>query len=309
MNIYIQKNKMECLSVSGGTIIIDVSSFQTLVDDGVTIIKAKYLDEDGEQKYCILKKYKSRTKKILSEMSVFKKMSLCGPSKYVVNAIGFDDNYIIMEYCKYGDFFTHLIDNDSNVDMLNIKKIIYQCINGIKYIHDCGYIYVDIKLENIGIYDDDYHIKLLDLGGAREFDKKYDRIFEYREMNYERTIIYSPPEIVNKCAIHAEHLVLIDAWGVGVLLFMLIFKKMPFGVEICNIKKCFKSEAYFTMKTQKTYDMINTIQEDDVRILLNSLLVYDYHDRLNIFELDINKKNILSDFYHSIKYYILNEKS
>ncbi len=135
-----------------------------------------------------------------------------------------DNIFIIMEYCKHGDLLTFIQNN--KISEQQAKIIIKQVLLALSYLHKNKIIHRDIKPENIliahlgdkinNIYPD-IHIKLIDFGSAKYFDKqKHSESF--------KSPYYTAPEVLTgnyneKC----------DIWSTGILFYMLINSKPPFN--------------------------------------------------------------------------------
>ncbi len=110
---------------------------------------------------------------------------------------------------------------------VQIRFIIYQILNALKYVHSAGIIHRDIKPSNI-LMDESCRVKLCDFGLARSMKESNVRHLT----DYVATRWYRPPEIL-LCGTHYTEG--IDVWAVACLLGEMIRGRplLP-GEEINN---------------------------------------------------------------------------
>ncbi|HMP28953.1 MAG TPA: serine/threonine-protein kinase [Saprospiraceae bacterium] len=93
-------------------------------------------------------------------------------------------------------------------------NIIRQIAEGLKYLHDKGYIHRDIKGENIMLCNGNW--KLIDFGFLEKFDKPHE---------LRGTLDFLAPEVVdNKPDVGKPS----DVWSLGITLYELYFGQVPF---------------------------------------------------------------------------------
>jgi serine/threonine-protein kinase ULK/ATG1 len=103
----------------------------------------------------------------------------------------------------------------------NVRKIIGCIADALRHLHARGIAHRDIKLANV-LLKKDFTIKLADFGFAREAGGE-----EVMMQTYCGTPITMAPEILQgrpydkKC----------DLWSLGVILFQLVFGKLPFPID------------------------------------------------------------------------------
>ena len=103
----------------------------------------------------------------------------------------------------------------------NVRKIVRCIAEAISHLHGKGIAHRDIKLANV-LLKKDFTIKLADFGFAKESGQEEDMM-----RTYCGTPITMAPEILQgkpydkKC----------DIWSLGVILFQLIFGKLPFPID------------------------------------------------------------------------------
>lgn len=73
--------------------------------------------------------------------------------------------YLIFNY--YSSDLWKLVKSEKFLEMFNIKFIIYQILNGLKYIHSKNILHRDLKTGNVLIDMNNYNVKICDFGLAR----------------------------------------------------------------------------------------------------------------------------------------------
>lgn len=138
------------------------------------------------------------------------------------------DLHVLKRLFKYKcDYYNSSDENSSEISFNDpiiaipfklAKKITYQILKGLEYMHNNNIIHTDLKLDNILIdknildikYDTDINIKICDFGTSHHTKDKCDYNIG--------TIDYSAPE----CIIGLPYGKGIDIWATGCILFELI---------------------------------------------------------------------------------------
>ena len=185
-----------------------------------------------------------------------------------------DSYYIINEYCPGGELFEQINNIFSETQ---IAVMFRQILSGLAYLHSNNIIHRDLKLENILIKEieksketneDLFILKIIDFGTAKIFDKNKKA----------RAIVgssyYIAPEVLNK-KYNRE----CDLWSAGVILYMFIVGHAPFegknDKEIMNKVK----KGNFLKNEDRWINASNEVKD-----LINKLLVYEPEKRLTAFE-------------------------
>jgi len=136
------------------------------------------------------------------------------------------DNCIIFEYCDGMDFYNYL--REYNPSLVLDKKMFYfkQIVEAVEYIHDLGIAHMDIKLENIMVNIYDEKIKLIDFGEAC-ICKINDEKITHKGIH--GSYPYMAPEQFTEN--HYDALK-VDIWSLGIILYEIIFNKMPWRKAI-----------------------------------------------------------------------------
>jgi len=144
----------------------------------------------------------------------------------------------ILEYAENGDLTKYVKPNDTFI--LNEKIVFfmfYKIYMGVYSLHKFNVIHRDLKLENILITEKG-EIKLCDFGLSRIL--KRDEVQMTNNVNGQSSGVnlkssfvgsgqYLPPEIILS---QEGPIFEIDIWCLGIILYNLLFKKMPFDVKV-----------------------------------------------------------------------------
>lgn len=155
-----------------------------------------------------------------------------------VNEINEKFIVIIMEYCENGNLYNFLIKYGFQNE--NQKKtIIKGFLEAIKYLHDKGITHGDIKPENI-LLDSNFNAKLTDFGFSKT------EIISGNESK-SGTLYYAAPELFIKGQYNS---IKTDIWSIGILIYCLSEKKLPFlkGNNDFIKKQITEGQLYFDPK-------------------------------------------------------------
>ena len=197
----------------------------------------------------------------------------------------FEDNdkiYLIMELATNGNLYNYIQSKkhqkNKNIDI--IKKIIIQTIEIIKYLHSSNIIYRDIKPENI-LLDKDFNIKLCDYGWASYFTPGHS-------LNvYCGTPEYVSPEVLKKLPYNEK----VDIWGIGVLIFELVFGYPPFSSNLNTVR--------FNNIKEGKINWPENLEDEVLKDLIQKILKVNPKERISLD--DIEKHPWLIDTYNKMK--------
>ncbi|KAK0651000.1 kinase-like domain-containing protein [Cercophora newfieldiana] len=144
--------------------------------------------------------------------------------------------FIAMEYMKLGDLNLYL---EAPLPEEEAGLIAGQLVEGLRFMHRSRFIHRDVKPQNILVQakGPNWWVKLADFGIAR-------RLREPREDDTVTTRVfgtpgYTAPEIVSpdfvpKVAKDAakDCMFAVDSWGLGVVVFRMIFNRLPFPTTL-----------------------------------------------------------------------------
>ena len=127
------------------------------------------------------------------------------------------------------DFYDYFIQNHLAIGTHETLKILRQILNALHHLHSVvGHAHLDLKFENFVIDEDTKALKLIDFGNSEEVDTLGETM--------KGTINYTPPEVAkhNKGISSGARGDKADMWSLGILLFALAFKAMPFKEDLVN---------------------------------------------------------------------------
>ncbi|XP_004711819.1 receptor-interacting serine/threonine-protein kinase 1 [Echinops telfairi] len=145
---------------------------------------------------------------------------------------------LVMEYMKKGNLM-QVLKWEISIPLSVKGRIILETIEGMCYLHGEGVIHKDLKPENI-LVDDDFHIKIADLGVAsfKMWSKltKEERN-EQRKMNSASkssggTLCYMAPEHLND--VNVKPTEKSDVYSFAIVLWAIFANKEPYENAICE---------------------------------------------------------------------------
>lgn len=124
---------------------------------------------------------------------------------------------IIMDLCENGSFLNLL--NKYQIKFTTLKKILYDIVLALQYIHNRGMAHNDLKLENIFI-DKNLNAKLGDFGFSSNKLISVNRVYHG---------IYDPPEFYEKYEINTLQS---DIWSLGIIFWIAETKRSPYNENL-----------------------------------------------------------------------------
>lgn len=173
--------------------------------------------------------------------------------------------YFVMEYVSGGDLMWHIQKN--RFSARRAKFYACEVLLALKYFHENGIVYRDLKLDNI-LLTTQGHIKIGDYGLCKE-----NMWYKSTTGTFCGTPDFMAPEIISG----KQYDRAVDWWAFGVLMFQMLLCQSPF-------------------KGDDEDDVFNAIEHDDVRypismprqtvLILQALLTKDPEQRLGSSERD-----------------------
>lgn len=146
---------------------------------------------------------------------------------------------------------------ERKMDEKEVLTIVREVLQGVAHLHRYGYVHRDVKLENV-LVGDNGTFKLCDFGLAIEESEIGGEVVG---TGYARA-----PEIGGKGGYGKR----VDSWAVGILLFVLMFRRLPFA-SVEEMKGDVNDWARGWLGVS-----------DGVRELLRGLLKHDPKERLDV---------------------------
>ena len=135
--------------------------------------------------------------------------------------------FIILDYVKGGNLFERLKE-EMMFSESRTRLYAAEIALGLEYLHKLGYIYRDLKPQNILIGSDGY-IKISDLGFTRKYNPNIDTF-----MTFCGTPEFISPEMIQRKPYNES----VDWWSFGILVFNMLTGTSPFYNE--NVNKMYK---------------------------------------------------------------------
>ncbi|XP_055906212.1 testis-specific serine/threonine-protein kinase 1 [Eupeodes corollae] len=168
--------------------------------------------------------------------------------------------YIFMQFAENGDLLSYILKNEQ-IGELQAKAWFLQMAKALRYLHSNDIAHRDLKCENI-LLSQRMNIKLADFGFARHCTDQSGQAILSR--TYCGSAAYAAPEVVGGYPYDPK---LADVWSLGVVLFIMLNKKMPFSDQ--NIQQLLKDQMNRKYAFRRKYiDQISQQAKDVVKVLL-----------------------------------------
>jgi serine/threonine kinase 33 len=147
-----------------------------------------------------------------------------------------------------------------------VKKIVKQILEALKYLHDEGFIHRDLEPENILLNKQEQTIKLIDFGFIDEVAFRRTKIGSFH---------YMAPEITGDHNYNQK----VDIWSLGIIVYEMLHQDLPF----CSRKE-FDEEEFEHNKRNLRIEFDNQISEQAIHFI-KKMLVLDPESRASASEL------------------------
>jgi len=133
--------------------------------------------------------------------------------------------YLVMTCCPGGELFAR-IKSGANYSEMETCNLIRDLLRGIKHLHDRDIVHRDLKPENCLLDSTDRvpNLRLIDFGSAVHASNSSEKHQEIAGTPY-----YMSPEAVRNTQRTGDQLKATDMWSVGVITYVLLCGKPPFG--------------------------------------------------------------------------------
>ncbi|CAL8093585.1 unnamed protein product [Orchesella dallaii] len=156
--------------------------------------------------------------------------------------------YMVMEYC-HTDLFEYLANLAEPMPENEARRLFIQLLDTISYLHNAGIAHRDIKPENI-LLTEKMDIRLTDFGLSSRINETKDGCINQKQLfTHCGSPAYCAPEIVLGQPYHG---VKVDAWSLGVNLYVLLASELPFAdanpqkVKARIINSDFRPQPHFS---------------------------------------------------------------
>jgi len=122
------------------------------------------------------------------------------------------DLFLVFEYVDK-NLLELLQEHQRGLDVIVIKKLIFQLCKAIKYLHDMNIVHRDIKPENL-LVDSTLKLKLCDFGFARTIKKNNEKLTDYVATRW-----YRSPELLITSGYYGAE---VDYWAIGCIMGELV---------------------------------------------------------------------------------------
>lgn len=176
--------------------------------------------------------------------------------------------YLIMDYADCGNLENVIMKDDVKLTENNVFAILWQVSKGLNYLHSKQIAHQDIKPSNILIFNDGENFKLSDFGIGHSFQSA-DLVFG--------TPGYQAPEYFDDNA--KLDPIKEDVWSLGVTLYEMLTKKLPFVGDSPYEIACKAKENKLKMPEGISDEMKNLLQN---MLQIDSEKRYSVHNVLEI---------------------------
>ena len=182
------------------------------------------------------------------------------------NTIYNQNVYIILEYCKVGDFYT--FQKKRPIREYFIKKYVNDMTEGLQYLFNKKIMHRDLKTKNL-LVSDCGDIKIADFGFAKIFNDEH--LNPDLKQTYCGSPLYMAPEILYYQKYDNKS----DLWSVGIIIYEMITGNPPYHVK--NFYQLMKELEKGEIKLPLKYQQIISKQ---LQYLLSYLLVKNPKNRM-----------------------------
>ncbi|XP_022104013.1 NUAK family SNF1-like kinase 1 [Acanthaster planci] len=136
-----------------------------------------------------------------------------------------DKIVMVMEYAPGGELYDYI--NGGKATPAEAKRLFRQIALAVQHLHKNNVVHRDLKLENV-LLDSDLTVKIADFGLSSTFDRS--RLLD----TFCGSPLYASPEIINGTPYHGPE---VDCWSLGVILYAMVYRTMPFhGADFAQLK-------------------------------------------------------------------------
>lgn len=203
--------------------------------------------------------------------------------------------YLVAEVAAFGDLHNVRVQMENERFSEPVASMLFaEIVSGLDEVHRLGYLYRDLKLENI-LLSADGHVRLADFGLARRMDVSETSSVsgddsesddgQHRLVGHTTSFVgtrrYMSPEHLNVSGAHVVgYGSSVDVWALGVSLYVLLTGSFPYAK---NIRASDTGKLFWAIKNEEI-EFPSYLSKDAVS-LLKGLLERNVGERLNIREI------------------------
>ena len=215
-------------------------------------------------------------KEVLNEIGLLKQIDHPNVVKIFEFYVTKQAYFLITEICSGGELFDRITENGP-LEESQAAYVMYQLFSAVYNCHSLNILHRDLKPENILIDNEDrgfLNVKIIDFGTAKVFEK------DKSEQKVIGSAYYIAPEVLEKS--YNEKC---DLWSCGVILYILLTAKPPFGGSddeiIKKIKRGVYDESELNGRTKEVKDLIKHLLDMNPRTRYNAeqALKHDFFKR------------------------------
>jgi serine/threonine protein kinase len=186
--------------------------------DRLFVVKEMRFDIDCWNREDMKLKYQTIRESLVNEYEIGRQLE----HPNIIKTIDIDEekHALILEHVTGIDMLDYLNESGCKEESYLLQSFI-KVLDALEYMHELGIAHMDIKLENVLLDTDNHQVKLIDLGQAKRFLK--DGAYQWGTTVC-GTDIYFPPEFYKIKRYRPDK---VDIWCCGVLLYNLVFDRMP----------------------------------------------------------------------------------
>ncbi|XP_018332598.1 testis-specific serine/threonine-protein kinase 1 [Agrilus planipennis] len=186
--------------------------------------------------------------------------------------------FIFMRYAENGDLLEYILKKGV-IPEGQARVWLRQIALALQYLHEMEIAHRDLKCEN-ALITSNYNIKLADFGFARYVIDNHGK--KITSDTYCGSLSYAAPEVLRGMPYHPK---IADLWSVGVILYIMLNKAMPFDDN--NIKRLyeqqisrrwrFRAKVADSLSEQVKKLTANLLEPDTTkRFVVNQILTSDW---------------------------------
>ncbi|XP_053992198.1 5'-AMP-activated serine/threonine-protein kinase catalytic subunit alpha-like [Hylaeus volcanicus] len=236
----------------------------------------------------IIKKGAGAIERCMEEIKIAKKVSHDAIIRTLQVCEAYNLIFLVMDFANAGDLVSAIRQSGCFTEK-EACHIFSQIVSGLTYLHGLSIIHRDIKPENILLQKypnsltnsiENCQAMLADFGAAVDVSDKTTSVLS----GTVGTLAYAAPEILGGAPYEAKP---VDVWSLGVVLFAMVYGKLPWTLENKSI-----SEAFFIHKT-KSYTIplereIHGPVSRECRHLITNLIRLNPSNRITLNEIKMH---------------------